>query len=94
MTTPFTVEDARLIQRVMKFPEHVAYVDLARGFVLAHTDEERRAADAGGPVLSECEVHKFLVEHGDCVPGLCCCFEASPGWYRIAAPHEVKGIPW
>jgi hypothetical protein len=83
----FTVEDAVRVQRDLHLGRtHVAYVDLADGMVLAHTDRER-ASDRN---LEDCEVHQWLA---GAYGGTDCCFGTSPGWYEVAALHEIRGLP-
>ena len=83
----FTIEDARRVQRDLKLGDvHVACIDLADGFVLAHTDDER----ASGTDLRMCEIHRWLAYANP--RGLHeCCFPL-PGWYQVSELHDAKGL--
>lgn len=88
---PFTIEDARRVQRELGITSHVAYVDPDCGFVLAHTSFERDLRPAMD--LRRCEIHRWLddLEFAGLFGNLSCCFP-QPGWYRIAGLHEARGI--
>lgn len=68
-----TIEDLKRLQREKGIAEHVVFIG-PRGFVLAHTDEERATID-----LEDCALHGWLVE-GDGPP-------CEVGYYT-AVPHE------
>ena len=94
MKLPFTVEDAKQVQRDLGLGSvHVAYVDPDEGFVLAHTNLGR-SLTAQGYELEWCEIHSWLAlkpqvhgyieMHGGCFP--------LPGWYKINGLHDVEGL--
>lgn len=74
-----SIDRLKLVQRDLNLVDvHLVHVGNKR-FVIAHTDEEREAAQGNGPALDECSLHDWL-ESCDGPP-------VELGIY-VAVPHE------
>lgn len=80
MTERPDIEDVKRVQaRLGWLATHVAYLDGA-GFVIAHTDDERRNLDD----LADCDLHRWLLARDEAPSTY-----DGPGYYE-AAPAEPE----
>lgn len=70
-----TIDDLKALQRRRNLADvHVCWIG-PKGFVIAHTDEERATID-----LEECELHRWLTDRAG---------PPKPIGYYVVTPHQV-----